>query len=173
MLRSSLYVLICILLMTGRGFAAEGTVAPLSIFFELFGNGGAYSVNADYRIREDCSVRLGVVTWSTSGFFGANNHLTAFPLMANYLYGSGNNWLELGGGVLYGHYKARSDFGEVLDDYNFTTLTGTLSYRYQRPQGGYFFKAGLTPLYPLGNKDKKYPGDGFLPWMGVAWGYSF
>lgn len=173
MLRLCLNVLIWMLLMTGSGFAAEERGAPLSIFFELFGNGGAYSINADYRIREDYSVRFGMVTWNTSGLFGGSNHLTAFPFLVNYLYGSGNHWLELGGGVLYGHYKERSDFGETLDDYDFTTLTGSLSYRYQRPQGGQFFKVGLTPLYPLGKEDRKYPTDGFLPWIGVSWGYSF
>ncbi len=173
MLRRGMYVLIFTLMMTGSGFAAEKPEAPLSIFFELFGNGGIYSINADYRIREDCSVRLGIVTWNTSGFFGGSNHLTAFPLLVNYLYGSGNNWLELGGGLLYGHYKELSDFGDVLNDYDFTTLTGSLSYRYQRPQGGQFFKVGLTPMYPLGRKDRKYPADGFLPWIGVSWGYSF
>lgn len=171
--RQCLHVLIWVLLLSGSGIAAEEPGAPLSIYFELLGNGGAYSINADYRLREDCSVRLGFVTWSASGFFGENNHLTAFPLLVNYLYGSGNHWLELGVGVLYGHYRASSDYGDVLRDYNFTTLTGSLSYRYQRPHGGQFFKVGLTPLYPLGREDRRYPTEGFLPLIGVSWGYSF
>jgi hypothetical protein len=175
-LKRSLQAVLFLLLTTGSGFAAEEKMAPLSMFFELLGNGGAYSINADYRIQENCSVRLGIVTWKASGLFGANDHLTAFPLLVNYLYGSGNHWLELGGGVLYGRYKVTSGFGDVLEDYNFTTLTGTLSYRYQRPHGGLFFKAGLTPLYPLGSEAKKYPAEAtedFLPWAGIAWGYTF
>lgn len=172
-MRRIIKILICIMLIAGNGFAAEKPEAPYTIFLELLGNGGLYSINADYRFREDGSIRLGFVNWNAGGFFGNSESLTAFPLLANYLYGSGNSWLELGAGILYGHYQEKSSIGNTMNDYNFTTLTGSISYRYQRPNGGFFFKAGLTPLYPLGPEGKRYPTDGPMPWVGVSLGYSF
>lgn len=173
MRRGGLAGLLWVVLSAGSGWAADRPEAPYSLYFELFGNGGIYSVNADYRLSEDFSARLGFVSWSASGFFGDRERLTAFPILVNYLYGRGNHWLETGLGVLTGHFKKRNAFGDTIENYTFTTLTGSIAYRYQRPAGGYFFKAGLTPMYSWAGEEKSYPDDGFLPWFGVAWGVSF
>jgi len=160
------------LLLGGNEASAAGE-APLTLFFELFGNGAVYSVNADYRLTEASSLRLGFGTANYSEFFGGQSKITTVPLLANYLRGHGNHWLEVGGGVTWGHLKKTGAGGDVLEDYDFFSLTGSIAYRYQRPGGGYFFKAGLTPFYSFAAEDKAYPEEGFLPWMGVAWGYSF
>ena len=163
----------CLVLNIGCGHAMEEADAPVTIFLELLGNGGIYSVNADYRLAPACSVRLGYVAWHAAGFFDEHEELTAAPLLVNFLAGQGNHWLEAGVGVLYGHFKSKNSRGELIENYTFTTLTGSLAYRYQRPHGGAFFKAGLTPFYSFAKDDKAYPEDGLLPWFGLAGGYSF
>ena len=42
--------------------------------------------------------------------------------------------------------------------------TAIAGYRYVRPGGGFTFRAAFTPLFGEG---------GFLPWAGVAFGYSY
>lgn len=168
------FLISCWLLLTiSCGQAAEESDAPVSLFFELLGNGGAYSINADYLLAPAYSVRIGYVTWTAPHLFGGYEELTAFPLLINYLIGRGNHKLETGAGILYGHYKSANSGGELTEDYTFATLTGTLSYRYQRPHGGFFFKAGLTPFYSFANEEKAYPEDEFFPWFGISWGFSF
>ncbi len=51
-----------------------------------------------------------------------------------------------------------------------TVFPFRLGYRFQKEEGGLFFKAAFTPIY--------FPGDGifgspFLPWGGLAAGYTF
>jgi len=157
----------------GQALAAGETITPLTIYAELLGNGGAYSLNVDYRFKRTGSVRVGYVAWHAAGIFGTHEELTAMPVLVNYLAGRGNHLLELGAGVLVGHYRSENSLGETDDNYGFTTLTGSVSYRYQRPEGGAFFKAGVTPFYSWAGEDKAYPEEGLFPWFGIAWGYSF
>lgn len=157
-----------------QAVAATKVEAPLALYLELLGNGGLYSYNLDYRLAPVCSVRLGYVDWHASSFFSTEEKLTAFPVMVNYLRGEGNHLFEAGIGVLHGHFESTTSYGQVIDNYTFTTLTGSLAYRYQRLDGGPFFKVGLTPFYSLAREEKSYPEEaGFLPWFGLAFGYSF
>lgn len=157
-----------------QAVAATKVDAPFTLYAELLGNGGIYSLNADYRLAPTCSVRLGYVGWSAASLFSTTEKLTAFPLLVNYLKGDGNHLFEAGLGVLLGHYESTTSTGQTIDDYTFTTLTGSLAYRYQRPDGGPFFKVGLTPFYSWAQEEKSYPEEaGFFPWFGLALGYSF
>ncbi|QNR25164.1 hypothetical protein [Croceimicrobium hydrocarbonivorans] len=75
----------------------------------------------------------------------------------NLLYGKKHN-LEIGIG-------AALPFGP--NDIVFPLRIG---YRFQKSEGGFFFKAAFTPIYFPGSNSL---GMLFLPWAGVAAGYSF
>jgi hypothetical protein len=78
-----------------------------------------------------------------------------------------NHHLELGGGltVSFGDEQDWYDFEDSEED-KFASVfaTGIVGYRYQKPDGGFQFRAVVTPF--LGEP-------GFFPWAGVSFGYSW
>jgi hypothetical protein len=73
--------------------------------------------------------------------------------------------MELGGGVTL-VVGDRQDFWAVYDDEQVSDafLTGIIGYRYQKPLGGFQFRAVLTPVV----------GDGTAAlWAGVSFGYAW
>ncbi len=144
---------------------AQAQDAPLpknSFYVELGGNAVLYSINFDRVVSDPFSLRAGI------GFYRLNSSdsdgditASAIPLTANYLLGRGTSRLELGIGVLL--LAGGIDVGD-LDESNSTAgPTATFAYRYQKPDGGVFFKGGFTPFLIEGN---------FFPWFGVSLGYT-
>jgi len=127
------------------------------VYLELLGNGLIYSVNYERFFRNRWSMRVGAeyLAWEDeepSESWAA----TFWLLMLNYLKSKGNSHLEMGFGLTM--VIARQLDGP--DEENLVYPTGTLGYRYQRPDGGLVFRAGLTPLY-------------YHPFLGVSLGYAF
>lgn len=102
-----------------------------------------------------------------------HNLWAATPVELSYLRGKGNHLLELGLGVtpLLQNGRETNDaqakFWEVLP-------VVRIGYRYQRREGGIFYKAGFTPMAELASKRyinyrKKTI---FIPWIGLAIGYT-
>lgn len=140
-----------------------------AIYAELFGNGGVFSINYDRRIREDLALRAGFASWSSEDFWSDNEiSITAVPLMAIWLRGSGRHKLEAGGGILAG--RREETFG---DDGSFVSLIGVLGYRYQREPRGFLFRAGFTPFLGVSGGEAAYPDEGFTPSAGFSFGYGF
>ena len=152
-----------------------------TIFIELLGNGGFYSLNYD-------RILISKEKWKLAGRAGVsyfnffddfNTQYYAIPLEVSYLVGKGNHYLETGLGITP-FYK----FGEGIEEFNheqktlFITSTARIGYRYQRKDGGFFFKAGWTPQYTkayrLGESlfPKKYSYFSFIM-VGIGAGYSF
>jgi hypothetical protein len=50
------------------------------------------------------------------------------------------------------------------DEVSTVLLTGIVGYRYQKPAGGFQFRAVFTPLAGEG---------GVVPWAGVSFGYAW
>jgi len=152
-----------------------------TIFIELLGNGGIYSLNYDRILlskeKWKLAGRAGVSYFNFSDDF--NTQYYAIPLEVSYLVGKGNHFLETGLGITP-LYK----IGERIEEFNieqetlFITSTARIGYRYQRKDGGFFFKAGWTPQY---TKAYRF-GESFLPkrygylfpiMIGIGAGYSF
>lgn len=133
-----------------------------SVYFELGGPGLA-SVNFDTRFgaREGgLGGRVGV-----GGFSVGGNGILVFPLAVNYLLGKDTkNYFEIGIGI-----TPVLATGDDIDG-NFGTTFGHLNfgYRLQPLDGGFTFRAFITPVFGIG-------GDGFfIPYYGgVSFGYKF
>lgn len=161
--------------------AVAASAAPLSaqdsadnaVYFELGGSGGLWSVNAE-RALGNLRLRAGFASWSVGDSFGAGtDDYVTVPLTISLLRGQGNHRMEVGGGVTVGSTSFRSALDDSEQRSGFTTLTGILGYRYQKPQGGFLFRAVVVPMYGFGSADAAYPDKGFFPSAGLSFGFAF
>ena len=125
---------------------AQSPSAPNSVYFELLGNGLMYSLNYDRMFSESFGGRAGI------GYFSPENEaVITFPIMLNYLYGSGNSKLELGGGITVISQSENISFQFKSSNKEFggsgVLATITIGYRYQKPEKGIVFRAGFTPFF--------------------------
>jgi hypothetical protein len=142
------------------------TGARQAAYFELGGSAVVPSINYERRLRGDWHGRVGfsVVTGETS-----EDTETTFvvPLTVSSVNRpEANHHLELGGGFTLVTGDSQ-DFWETVDDDEQVSnvfLTGIAGYRYQRPQGGFQFRAVLTPIIGSGVA---------APWFGVSFGYAW
>jgi hypothetical protein len=145
-----------------------------AVFLELLGNGGLYSVNYERLITEKLGIRVGYATWDAPLFFDGSppDRYTTVPVTMSYLLGPQERKLELGGGVTFGR--------GVLDrsnrdrrEYSFRSVTAIVGYRSHPSEGGYLFRAGVTPFYSFDDGEEAYPDPGFSLSAGVSFGYLF
>jgi hypothetical protein len=168
------------LLLAATASFAQSPVEPVrrnTFFLELGGNAWFYSLNYD-------RILLDRDKWKLSGRVGAmylpsfhavNRHMAGVPLEISYLRGRNKHFLEIGLGVTttYDTYP--------LSDTRIRELAvvgmARIGYRYQKPEGGLFFKTGFTPmaglLYNL--RDRRWAmGSAFAyPLAGLAVGHTF
>jgi hypothetical protein len=91
--------------------------------------------------------------------------ITLIPVLANYLRGEGNHKLEMGGGIVLVSIASTVNAADV----NFKLAadgaipTGNFGYRYQKSEGGFFFKASLCPFF----------AETMVTSVGLGFGYSF
>ncbi len=137
--------------------------AAKSVYFELGGPGLA-SFNFDTRFtpRENgIGGRVGF-----GGFSIDNTTALFFPLQVNYLIGKGTkHYFEVGGGATI--VNINNDDADPNDDGTFNGSFGHLhfGYRLQPQDGGFLFRAGITPVFGSGD---------FIPYFaGVSFGYKF
>jgi hypothetical protein len=137
--------------------------SPSAVYVELLGNGLLYSINYDHRIAPKLAARVGVM-----GLGGVSDSSSAAvftaPVMLSYLFGEGNSHFEVGAGLILA--AGAVDEVDPLEDESFSRAfgTATLGYRYQRPDGGFIFRTGLTPFFDH---------TGFAPSFGISFGYGF
>jgi hypothetical protein len=156
-------------LILSSGFAQNNT-----IYLELLGNGLVYSLNYDRMVTDNISVRAGYGGLTISerssdpsgfGIITEEIKITMIPVLANYLRGEGKHKLEIGGGIVlvsldYTGNVADVDFSLGADG---AIPTANLGYRYQKPEGGFFFKASLCPFF----------AETMVTSAGLGLGYSF
>jgi hypothetical protein len=138
---------------------------PNSIYFEALGNGGLYSVNYDRLFTDNFGIRAGIMYLSKVDIiFAAAEDLLIFPATLNFFVGEKHK-LELGAGLVFASVSNTSSFGFKSDSGGSNIVgTATIGYRYQKPDGGFLFRIGFTPLFGSG---------GFEPWGGISLGFSF
>ncbi len=160
-----------------------------TIYTEAFGQGFCWSLNYDRLFNTEKrfmnAFTAGVVYVPKSMQFGDGIYY-GIPLSYNWLLGKKSHHLELGVGLtplfVNPNSKQRSDF--------YAYLTPKIGYRFQRPQGGLFFRATATSMidllnvstYKFGNEKQRnfstmnnVAGIGFaaFPWPGLSIGYTF
>lgn len=149
--------------------------AANTIHFELLGNGILYSINYDRLINHNFSARVGYMYLSAEATSSDPNDptkvtfsMSLIPVTASYLMGPGNHRLELGGGPVIAFVSADINDGvQGISGSGLASIVGIIGYRYQPMDGGFNFRAALTPHY-VPNGDTH-----FLPWGGISLGYTF
>lgn len=135
-----------------------------SIFLELGGNGALYSLNYDHKFFDHASARVGGMYLPLSAEDSDDRvNVALFPIMINYLVGSGSSRLEVGIGTLAGYVSGNAD-NENFSEGAVGGLTGTLGYRLQPVDGGFLFRIGVTPFTT---------GAGIQLWGGLSLGATF
>jgi hypothetical protein len=158
----------------------ETFTAKNGVYLEVGGSSGRYAINYSKIFHQKGKLKLNAST----GFSMWRDQLNGFntmwlpviPLEVSALYGKSNHHLELGLG--FTSYLGRtlvfdSDINELGDKVVFGAFIPLrVGYRYQKPEGGFFFRVGYTPII---NFPPRTGGNwSFFPyWAGVSFGKSF
>lgn len=139
-----------------------------AVHFELGGSALVASFNYERRLHTNWFGRAGLSVVEGESAAGDTDTTFVVPLTASHVsHPAGNHHLELGGGLTIagGDRQDLYDFGDD-DEEKFSTLfvTGIAGYRYQKPRGGFQFRAVFTPIAGGGD---------FQPWAGVSFGYAW
>ena len=156
----------------GQQLKDTSNISKNTIYFEVLGNGGVYSFNYD---RIFFSKKL----FKISGRVGASyippfvgySHVFTYPVEINFLYGK-KNYLEVGIGYTSVFNLYKENIFKVYDIYAYPVLR--ISYRFQKPNGGFFFRTGLI-LYFIDTAFTKYYSNysNNKTWLGLGFGYTF
>ena len=161
-LRISIVLSLLVIILSCPAFSQS---KPNSLYIELLGNGGLYSVNYDRLFTENLGGRIGVMYLSSLDFiFSSVDNLLLVPITLNYFVGN-NHKLELGGGVVIVSADKIGSFG-INTRSGGTAIggTATIGYRYQKSDGGFLFRIGFTPIFS---------DTDFVPSGGLSLGFSF
>lgn len=137
-----------------------------AVFMEILGNGLVYSFNYDTRFtpkQDGLGGRAGI---SYLAIDGAS--VATVPLVMNYLLGKNGKYFEIGLGATYVAAADRTNTNSRANPINRADgWLGTMSfgYRSQPVDGGFLFRAGVTPLFGSGSFWPFYPQ--------ISFGYAF
>lgn len=158
---------------------AQEEVANNVVYVEGLGNGGIVSLNYEGMIRAnpvfDLSLRFGISAIPRMKNIDFEYHGFGFPMEFNQIFrfkdGSASHW-EIGEGLFW--FFNKTDDDEFIRSIGaFTLRTG---YRYQKLNGGFFFKASaMIFLYVYDSRVTNSGNDHqvLYPWGGIGIGYSF
>jgi hypothetical protein len=150
------------LLFTSSAFAQT---ARNAIYGELGGNGLVLSFNYERRFTETFAWRAGFAYIGTEDSDGDDDWAITAPLMINYISRpQANHHFETGLGIVVIAGEGSDFWSDVDEEFSGAAGTATIGYRYQKPEGGFVFRAGLTPIFDLEN---------IGPWAGVSFGYAW
>lgn len=182
---------------------------PNTISIELLGEGGIYSFNFDHLMNNQKKV-FNSYTVGTCLFFVPNLYGTNFIFTPHFSYnfitGHKNNHFQFGAGIssffcnrsnAESHYSFMDDNGtKIYTDFfgrqflYSQFISANIGYRYQKPEGGFFYKIAFTPSICLLIFEGKIYGKEFtdprsrlsginktglplvLPWGGMSFGYT-
>ena len=142
----------------GQNNFENKTLRKNSIYFELFGNGGAYSIGYDMMFWEKNNFKLSIA----SGITFYNDYFIVSP-QSNLLIGKKNHF-ELGLGYSFPFLHLNGRNISVIDH----VLFFRIGYRYQRENSGVLFRIGFTPF--IGGR---YIEPLIMPWGGITIGWTF
>jgi len=184
-------------LLTFSFYSFSQSTAKNSLYLELGGAAGLYSINYERMISEgsnvDINARIGfavvpfrdrevLVDWDI------DNIAYAFPIGVNFVFGDKKNHFETGlaysivfdGRVAYdGYAKTNGEFIEIV---NLRVERGVghylipkIGYRYQKAEGGLIFKVNATPFIIIDDAldSSSSNTNRVLFWLGVSVGKAF
>ncbi len=143
----------------GQNTEDTSRIAKNTVHLELLGNAGIYSFNYD-------RILLSKNTFKISGRIGLSLvflQAGTCPIEFSFLFGKKNN-LEIGLG--YTFFVDSNSNKNIIRN---SPCVFNLGYRFQKPNGGFFFKTGLV-LFIF--EPKIYSSKNMLS-MGLAFGYTF
>ncbi len=183
-------------------------MARNTVYLEVFGQGLFNSLSYDrilfpeFRVKHSATIGLTFIPPISY------MQVVAVPVSYNFIFGQRNHHLELGLGftpMIFKEIGIQSSFyvedqqgnqvlkNEKFDNVNlFFYLTPKIGYRFQKPEGGFFFRATLTPPvaginiwnYSSTSSYQRAPynefftnaaffGSRIYPWAGLSFGYTF
>lgn len=161
----------------------EKFTARNGLYLEVGGSSGRYAVNYSRIFYQKGKLKLN----ASAGFslvrssldfdtYASTKWLPVLPVEFTGFYGKRNHHLELGLGLV-SYLDQKIDMNPDTFEFYPTTvfgaaLTTRLGYRYQKPEGGFFFRIGYTPFFavPIGGREDW----SFQPYFaGVSFGKSF
>lgn len=160
-------VILLLLSVSTISFAQENTrERGRGVFVELFGNGLGYSFNYDQRFDkrfDGLGFKAGLSYFAIDG-----NSVATLPVGLNYLLGKNGKYFEMGAGATFLRAEDSTNAFAVGDSRSVGTGTvGHMIFGYRREpeEGGFLFRASMTPLFGQGT---------FFPfWFGISLGYAF
>ncbi|MFC0654726.1 hypothetical protein [Mongoliitalea lutea] len=181
----NLILLTCLFMVMAVTAKAQESNGSQAFYVELGGAGLAYSFNYDFRFDKNdinsWGMRIGAGGWSRRNRTWSNSSegLLTMPIMLNRLYGRETHFFEMGFGTTFIYYRdtwedwngggttTYKEFDFILPSGNTPAFMGVFNLGYRRVpvDGGFTFRANLTPLFNH---------NGFWPlWVGVGFGYAF
>ncbi|MBN7816824.1 hypothetical protein [Algoriphagus pacificus] len=158
---------------------AEIFTAKNIVYLDLGGNAGQYAVTYGRVFHQKGKLKLSASAGFSMWYQGSISNtrwLPAIPVELTAFYGKSKHHLELGAGVT--SYLGNSIYFdqetfESVDKVVFgAILPVRIGYRYQKPNGGFFFRVGYTPLINIPIREDKTWN--FEPrFAGLSFGKSF
>lgn len=161
-----------------------------SLYLEGLGNGVLYSINYDRIIPLNNHFKLAprigieyIPSFNKDSGFGRNYKNLHIPLELNLLIIKSNeskNIAEIGLGLnlfSMNNYYVYNEKSNIVEEKNKMAIVTTfrLGYRYQKPQGGLMYRAGLLVKLTQDDFSKRRGGDDlfYVLWPGFSIGYTF
>lgn len=131
-------------------------------YAEFGGSGVVPTANIERRFTPHFAGRIGLSVVAFIENSEGDDVFALLPIVGSYIsHPVSNHHFEAGGGVIV----AFGDFDSEDDDGNSEiAFSGLLGYRYQKPERGFMFRAGFTPIYY---------DDEVTPLAGVSFGYNW
>jgi hypothetical protein len=166
-MRNSVFIFLISIFLAFPWLVDAQTSEPNSaVFMEILGNGLVYSFNYDTRFsakQDGLGGRVGISYLAIEG-----TSIATVPMVMNYLLGKNGKYFEMGIGATYVAAADRTNTNSRNNPINTADgWLGTMSfgYRSQPVDGGFLFRAGVTPLFGGGSFWPFYPQ--------VSFGYAF
>ena len=167
-----LLLLFCILIIGfGQTFAQSRTTTKSSVYLEVGGVAGLWSLNYDrelWEINENFRLNGRAGLGMYSEFNGAGFPDVIIPISSMVILGKSTHRVEAGGGITYYNWTLRDAL--KLDGFSRRSdLLGHLiiGYRFQKLEGGLMFRVAYTPIII------NYSNKPFEHWAGGSIGYTF
>lgn len=156
-MKQYVHIILFVFVFASISISTAQTRKSNNIFLEVFGNAGAFSLNYDRIVYNNFSARVGMMLLPSD-----SKLITSVPLIMNYRFYIGNNYLEAGLGATF--FSSSLNFGKLGEKtVEGKIFTGVISYCLQT-EGGINAKVSFTPFYY--NQE-------FIPFGGFSFGYSF
>jgi hypothetical protein len=160
-------VILLLLSVSTISFAQENTrERGRGVFVEILGNGLIGSINYDQRFDkrfDGLGFKGGISYFAFNG-----SSVAAFPFGLNYLLGKDGKYFEMGLGATYLRFADSSNTFSVGNERTIGDgLAGNMIFGYRREpvDGGFLFRASMTPIFGSGT---------FFPfYFGISLGYAF